>query len=130
MVNIPIRCDWYDSIFSNYEKMVKSTTFSVSFLCYSFPPDTKTLRTRIYFRVLKNDIENQYDLYSISCADGSSVLEGIYFAVSYAPVAGIISLSIIIAIVSTEFPIIFVLDISNDFQNNILPNLSERFYLS
>ena len=44
---------------------------------------------RIYFRVNTTDIENQYDLYSRTCADGSSMLEGVGFAVSYTPVSGI-----------------------------------------
>ena len=37
---------------------------------------------RISFRVKTTDIDNQYDLYSITCADGSSMLEGIDFTVS------------------------------------------------
>ena len=31
VVNIPLIYDWYDSIFSNDEKMEKSTTFSAPF---------------------------------------------------------------------------------------------------
>ena len=79
-----------------------------------------TLRHRISFRVNSTDIDNQYDLYSITCADRSSVLEDVDFAVSYAIVAGIRSLCILVAITYTEGLINFVLDISNAFQNNIL----------
>ena len=43
--------------------------------------------------------------------------------------AGTLPLCIIIAIDSAEGLIIFVLDISNDFQNTILPNPSEIVYL-
>ena len=50
------------------------------------------------------------------------MLEGVNFIVSYAPVAGIRSLHIIIAIAYAEGLILFVLDISNAFQNTILPN--------
>ena len=43
--------DWYDPMFSNYEKMAKSTTFSAPFLCSSLPPDTKILRPGISYKV-------------------------------------------------------------------------------
>ena len=75
----------------------------------------------IYFRVNTTDIENQYDIYYRTFEDGSSIIEGVGFTVSYAPVSGIRSLCIIIAIASEKRQIIFVLDISNDFQNIILP---------
>ena len=44
--------------------------------------------------------------------------------------AVILSLHIIMAIASAEGLIIFVLDISNAFQNNILPNPEEIVYPS
>ena len=50
------------------------------------------------------------------------MLEGVDFTVSYAPVTGIRPLFIIISIASAEGLIMFVLDISNAFQNNILSN--------
>ena len=68
--------------------MEKSTTFSAPFLLSSLLPDTKIIRPMIYFRVKITDIENQYDIYSRTCADGSSMLEGVGFTVSYAQVAG------------------------------------------
>ena len=52
------------------------------------------------------------------------------FNVLYAPVASIPSPHIIVAITSTEGLIIFVSDISNDFQNTIQSNPAERVYLS
>ena len=58
------------------------------------------------------------------------MIEGVDFTVSYAPVSGIRSLCIIIEIVSAEGLYIFVLDISNAFQNAILPDPAERVYLS
>ena len=58
------------------------------------------------------------------------MLEGVDFTVSYAPVDGIHYLLVIVVIASAEGLIIFVLDILNSFQSNILPNLAERVYLS
>ena len=51
VVKIPLRSEWCDSIFSNYEKVERSTTFSAPFLRSSLPPETKILRPRIYFRL-------------------------------------------------------------------------------
>ena len=88
----PLISEWYDSIFSTHEKMATSTYFSAAFLCSLLPPDTKILISRIYFRVKTTDIDNQYDLYSRTCEDGSSMLDGVDFTESYAPVADIRSL--------------------------------------
>ena len=102
--------------------METPTTFSAPFLRSLIPPVTKILRPRIPFRVKTTYIDNQYELYSITCTDVSSMLEGVDFTVSYAPVSGIRSLHIIIEIAYVEGLVLFVLDISNAFQNIILPN--------
>ena len=61
--------------------MATSTTFSAPFLRSVLPPNTKILRPIIPLRVKTNDIENTYNLYSITCEDVSSILEGVYFNV-------------------------------------------------
>ena len=58
------------------------------------------------------------------------MIEGVDLNISYALVADILYLCIIIAIYSAEGLIIFVLDIYNAFQNKILPNPAEIFHLS
>ena len=89
--------------------MATSTTFSAPFLRSALPPNTNILRPRIYFRVKTTDIDNQYDLYSRTCAFVLSILEGVDFTGSYKPAASILSLCIIVAIASAEGFIIFVL---------------------
>ena len=69
----------------------------------------------------------QYDLYSRTCVDVSSMIEGIDLKFSCAPVEGIKYLRNIIKIESSEGVIIFILDIFNAFQNSILTELKERF---
>ena len=101
VVKSHIISDWLDSVFSNDEKMAKSTTSSAQFLCSSLSPDTKIIRPWISFRVKTNKIENQYDIYSRTFADGSSIIGGFEFNVSYAPITGIYSLFIITAIAYT-----------------------------
>ena len=84
----------------------------------------------IYFRVKTTDIDNQYDLCSIICTYVSSILEVVYSTASCAPVEGVIYLNIIIYIASVEGLFILVLEISNVFQNNIMPNTEERVCIS
>ena len=110
--------------------MATSTTFSAPVLRSLLPPNRKILRPRIVFRVKTTDIDNQYDIYSRKCANGSSMLEVVDFTVLYAPVDDILCLHIIIAIAYAEGLIILVLDIYNDFQNTILPNPANRVYIS
>ena len=109
--------------------MEKSTTLIAPFLSSSLPPETKIIFPWIYFRFKTTDIENKYDLYSRTCANESSMLDGVNYTVSYVPVAGIIYIHIIISIASLYGLVIFVLHISNVFQNRILPNPEERDYL-
>ena len=110
--------------------MAASTTFSAPFLRSLLPPDTNILRPIISFEVKTTCIDKKYEPYSRTCAYGSSLCEGVDLTVSYAPVDVILSFCIILAITSEEGLIIFVLDISYDFKNNILPNPEERVYLS
>ena len=58
------------------------------------------------------------------------MIEGVNLTVSYAPMAGILYLCIIISIESAEGLIIFGLYISNAFHNTLLPNPAERVYRS
>ena len=88
------------------------------------------MRPIIYFRIKTNYIYNQYDIHSRTCTNGSSIFDVVDFTISYAPVAVILSLCIIIAIASAEGLVIFVLEISKAFQNTILPNPAEIVYLS
>ena len=69
IVKNPLRGEWYDSILSNYEKMGKSTTLNAPFERSLLPPVTKIIRPIILFKVKKIDIDNQYDLYSITYVD-------------------------------------------------------------
>ena len=58
------------------------------------------------------------------------MLEGIDFTVSYAPVANIQSIRVIIAIAAAEGMTIHILDISNAFQSTVIAYPKERHYIS
>ena len=79
-------------------------------------------------RMRTTDIYKQHDLYSRACAYVSPMLKWFHFTVSCAPVACIRSLRMIISIASAKIFIIFVLGISNTFQNSILANPEEQVY--
>ena len=87
--------------------MAKSATFSAPFLRYLLPPNTKILKTRISIRVKTTDIDNQYDIYYRTSADGSYILEGVDLTILYVPVSGIHYLCIIIEIASVEVLTVF-----------------------
>ena len=57
--------------------MTKYNTFSDPFERSLLPPGTEILRSGISFRVKTTYIENQYDLYSRACVDGSLTIEGV-----------------------------------------------------
>ena len=84
----------------------KYTPHSVHHL-YVLSYHQKNLHPRIYFRLNKIVIDNKYDLYSIAFADISSTIERVDFTVSYAPVAVIRYLIIIVAIDSAKGLITF-----------------------
>ena len=90
----------------------------------------RILRPRIIFRFKTIYIDNQSGQYSIICANGSSMLEGVCFTTSYTPVISIKLIWIIIAIAPAEVLMIYFLDISNASQNTILPNTEESVYPS
>ena len=58
------------------------------------------------------------------------MLEGFDFTISYAHMAGIKTLRITTAIEYAEGLTIFILDISDAFQNNIFSNTEEMVYIS
>ena len=47
MFKSPLIDEWYNSIFTNYEEMEKSTTFSAQFLRSALSPETKIFHIRI-----------------------------------------------------------------------------------
>ena len=65
--------------------MEKPNTFSAPFLRSLLTLYTKIIHPSISFRAKTNDIDNQYEIYSRTCVDGSSMIEGVDFTVSYAP---------------------------------------------
>ena len=66
--------------------MTESITFSAPFKRSLLKLDTKILHPRISFRVNNTEIDNQYDIYSMTCANILSMIDNVDFTVSCAPV--------------------------------------------
>ena len=81
LLRVPL---WLNGMIKYFQVMIKrkNPPHSVLHLNPNDYPQEKILRSRFSFKVNITDIDNQYDLYSITCADGSSMLEGIDFTVS------------------------------------------------
>ena len=77
VVNIPLRAEWHDLTLANYELIAKSIKFIAPYEGSLLPPITKILRPITSFRVKTTYIDNKYDPYSITCAYGSSMIEGV-----------------------------------------------------
>ena len=110
--------------------MPESITFSAPVLISSLRTETKIIRPRITFTVKTSDIYNQYELYSRTCTYGLSVLEGGDLPVLYAPVVGIRSLHVIIAIASAEDLIFFSLTSPIPSKILVYPILNKEFILA
>jgi hypothetical protein len=130
LTNDPFLSDWKGSLFDNYDKMQTTGTFSQPMLRSQVPSGKAILRSRIAFHVKDGDSTNVYDLYARTCADGSSMCEGIDFTSSYSPVGSIDSIRLIVALAASQGLQLFVLDISNAFQNSIIFDPLERVYIT
>lgn len=73
----PLRAEWKDAIFENYEKMATTNTFRKPFLKSLLPENTTILHPRLAFKVKITELETQYDLYCHTSADSSKKKEGI-----------------------------------------------------
>ena len=110
--------------------MLASGTFSAPLLWSSVPSDNTILRPRVACKVIDTSIQNQYDLYARTCADGSTQRENNDFTDSYTPVALIDSLRLLLNLAASEGLLICIMDISNAFQNSIIFDATERVYHS
>jgi hypothetical protein len=117
--NNPFRSEWKGSLFENIDKMLTTGTCSApTMLCSNAPPGKAILRSHIVFCVKGGDTAHTYDL--SACTHGLSMQEGIDFATSYSSIGSIGSITLIVALAASQNLQLFVLDISDAFQNSII----------
>jgi hypothetical protein len=127
----PLQSDWIDAIHHAYDKMIESQTFSCPFLRSTLPTSTKVLDPRLSFQVKLTEVDHIYDLKARLCADGSAMLEGVDFLLSYAPTADITAIRVLIALTSAnKHMVLYTIDITNAYQNNVISDPAKRHYLS
>jgi len=110
--------------------MLASSTFIAPVLQSSVPQHKAILCPRVACKVKETSIPNQFDLYTRTCANGSTQREHIAFSDSYSLAASIDSLCLLLNLAASECLLISIMDISNAFQNTIIFDASDQVYLS
>jgi len=126
----PLFAEWKSALFKNYDKMLHSGTWSAPILRSSIPPEKTVLPARVTFKVKDTNVENNYELYCRTCANGSTMKENVDYQNSYSPVGSIDSIRLLLSIAASRRWILNALDISNAFQTSIIFDPDERTYLS
>lgn len=121
--------DWKSSMFENFDKMHDTGTFALMHI-KDMPKTVKPVKSRVSFRVKHTDVANIYELYSRTCANGSRMVEGVDFSISYAPCASVQSIYLQMAIAADLNLTTLVLDISNAFQSAVIFTEEERTYMT
>ena len=124
-----LRSLWIDCLFDAYDKMHKTCTLSIPFFLPQLPEGTTILRPRLTCEVKITDSEDYYELKYRMCADGSRMVEGLDYDISYAPVIYGDSLLLMIALAASKKLTFYFLDISNAFQSNVIHDPTIRHYL-
>ena len=82
----PQQSKWLDCLFNAYDNMHRTGTSSLPFKIIGLPEDTTILRPRVTCEVKIKDSDNYYKLKCRICADGSHMIMGIDYDLSYDPV--------------------------------------------
>ena len=101
-LNSDIRSHWIEYLFNCFDKMHNSGTLSCPFLRIKIPDGKKVLPTRLSFEVKLTDVLDFYEIKVRMCANGSKMIQGQDFTVSYAPTVDADSFILSIALVASD----------------------------
>ena len=118
-----------ECLYNAYDKMHTTGTLSITFPLEPVPKGNNILRPRVTCEVRITDIDNYYELKCRLCADGSRMVMGIDYDLSYAPVIDGDILLLMIAVATSKSMKFYFLDISNAFQSNIIHDPNKRHYM-
>ena len=124
-----LRTRWIGCLFDAYDNMHKSSSLSLPFEINLLPKDTTILCPRITCEVKITDSEDYYEMKCRMCADGSRMIMGLDYDLSYAPVIDGDSLLLMIALATSRGMMFYFLDIFNTFQSNVIHDPSKQYYL-
>ena len=125
----PLRQLWIDCLYDAYDKMHHTGTLSLPFPQSLLPPGTSVLRPRVTCEIKITDSTDYYEAKCCLCADGSRMVLGIDYDISYAPVIESDALLLMIAVASSRKLTFYFLDISNAFQSNVIHDPAKRHYM-
>ena len=126
----PLKPEWIECLFDTYDKMHRTGSFSRPFLRIKLPPDTRIINPRITFEVKITDIPTFYELKCRFCGNGSIMIEGPDYDLSFASVVDGPHLFFMIAISTAENMVLYFVDISNAFQTNVIEGPNKRHFLA
>ena len=121
--------DWRSSIFEQYDKMNDSVSLSKPFLKGNLPSSSLILNSRLAFAVKLTGLQDYYKLKSRLCANGSTMVEGVDFDLSFCHVADTYSILLIFNIAAMLSLRLYFYDISNAFQSTV-KQAAERHYIN
>ena len=116
-------------MFAAYDKMHRMGSLSLPFPQTQLDKDTAILRPRLTCEVRITDSDNYYELKVRLCADGSRMVVGIDYDLSFAPVIDGDTLLLMIVVATSKRMKFYFLDISNAFQSNIIHDDNKRQYI-
>jgi hypothetical protein len=128
MMRSPFKADFQGAHFENYEKMYGTGTWSSPVLRSLLPSDALLLPIRPVYAVKLMSTESLCELQGRSCANSACMKQGIHYEESYATVASIDSIQILLCMAAAQGKQVFVLDVRNAFQNTIQFDASKRTY--
>jgi hypothetical protein len=119
MVRSPFKKDFKFAHFKNYNKMYQTGTWGYPVARSLLPSDAIILPIRSTYAVKSTETASLWELQVRSCDNGACMIEGLHFYNSYAHVAMMDSIHVVLALGATQGNQVLSLDINNTFQNTI-----------
>ena len=88
------------------------------------------LPTRLSFRVSLTDVPDYYEMKLRMCANGSKMIQGVDFTVSYVLTVDTDLFRLTVNIAESDQMIIVFIDTSNTFQTNVISDSKKRIYVT
>ena len=129
-LNSDIRSHRIECLFNCFDEIHNSGTLSCPFLRIKIPDGKKFLPTRLSFEVKLTDVLDFYEIKVRMCTNGSKMIQGQDFKVSYAPTVDADSFRLSIALAVSDEMIIVFIDASNAFQTNVISDPNKRIYIT
>jgi hypothetical protein len=119
MVRSPFKMDFKFAHFENYDKMNQTGTWSYPVARSLLPSNAVNLPIHYTYSIKSTETASLWELQVRSCANGARMIESVNFDHSYAPVAMMDSIRVVLALGAAQGKQVFILDIKNAFHNTI-----------